>query len=133
MTGGSDEPRWIARSVALAIHGDQIRQHGGAHGIRDEGLLDSALHRARHRFEYAADSDLLVLGACYCTGIARNHPFLDGNKRAAFQTMYVFLGLNGRRIEALETEVVTLMLGVAEGSIDEAGLATWLKGHTVAR
>ncbi len=74
-----------------------------------------------------------MLVAYYCTGIARNRPFLDGNKRAAFQVMYVFLGLNGLRIDALETEVVALMLRVAEGSIDEAGLATWLRDHTVMR
>jgi death on curing protein len=127
------EPRWVSRAVAVAIQADQIRHHGGTHGVRDVGLLDSALHRAPNRWHYEQTGDLLLLGATYCVAIARNHPFLDGNKRAAFQVMYVFLGLNGRRIVAEEAEVVDTMLRVATGEVDESALAQWLEAHVVER
>ena len=128
----SDEPaapRRVPRPVVLAIHADQVRQHGGALGLRDEGLLDSALDVPVNRWSYEPDSDEAALAAAYGFGLGRNHAFVDGNKRVAFQVMYVFLGLNGQRVEAAETEVVTLMMGVADGSVDEAALAAWLREH----
>ncbi len=111
----------------LAIHSDQIQQHGGGLGLRDEGLLESALDRPRNRWRYEPASDLATLAAAYAFGLAGNHAFIDGNKRVAFQVMYVFLGLNGLQIEATEPDVVTLMMGVADGSVDEAKLVKWLK------
>lgn len=131
MTGARPEPRWLTRRVVLAVHYDLIRQHGGSHGLRDEGLLESALDRPLNRWAYAEDPDSAPdvhdLAAAYGVGIARNHPFVDGNKRVAFQAMYVFLGLNGRRITAPEPAVVELMTGVADGSVDEEAVAAWLR------
>jgi len=127
------EPRWLTSSVVLGIHADQVSKHGGSGGLRDRGLLESALDRPRNRHHYEPDSDLAELAASYGFGIARNHPFIDGNKRVAFQAMYVFLGLNGLRIESREEEVVSLMLSVASGDTDEAQLASWLRENTVPR
>ena len=127
------EPRWISVTLILAVHADQIKEHGGSPGVRDKGLLDSALSRPRNRFAYDSDSDLCDLAASYGFGIARNHPFIDGNKRVAFQAMYLFLGLNGLRIDAPEEEVVALMLTLARSELDESDLAAWLKDHTFPR
>ncbi|MDQ6831279.1 MAG: type II toxin-antitoxin system death-on-curing family toxin [Gemmatimonadota bacterium] len=114
------------------IHADQVRTHGGAAGVRDEGLLDSALARPRTRWGYEKRTDLSGLAASYGIALAKNHPFVDGNKRVAFQAMYVFLGLNGCRIVALESEVVSMMLGVAAGTTDEGALAIWIAEHAVS-
>jgi death-on-curing protein len=119
--------------LALAVHADQVKEHGGTLGLRDRGLLESALDRARNRFHYERRSDLCELAAAYGFGIAKNHPFVDGNKRVAFQEIYLFLGLNGLRIDASEEEVVTLMLAVASGDLDEGALADWLRTHTGPR
>lgn len=124
------EPRWISRTVILAIHADQIRQHGGSSGVRDDNLLQSALARAPNRWYYESDTDLAALAATYAFGIAA---FLDGNKRTAFQAMYVFLGLNGFRLLATEPEVVAVMVDVATGAIDEASLAAWLRARSEPR
>lgn len=126
-------PRWLTSSVVLAVHADQISQHGGSGGLRDRGLLESALDRPRNRHRHEPDSGLAELAASYGFGIARNHPFLDGNKRVAFQAMYIFLGLNGLQIEAREEEVVSLMRSVASGDTDEMHLASWLRENTVRR
>jgi len=127
------EPRWLGTTIILAIHADQIREHGGSLGLRDKGLLESALDRPRNRHHYSPESDLTTLAAAYGFGIARNHPFVDGNKRVAFQAMYVFLGLNGLRLHAAEEEVVATMLGVASGAVQEDELAAWLRRNSVAR
>ena len=121
------EPRWGTRLVAEAIHFDMLRSHGGMPGLRDEGALESALARGRQRMVYEPDSDLSDLAAALGFGIARDHPFNDGNKRVAFVVMAVFLGLNGMDFEAPETEVVTTMLDLAAGAISEAELAEWLR------
>lgn len=123
------EPRWLSRLIIDAIHESLIRQFGGSHGVRDDGLLESALDRARNRWGYDDTADIADLAAAYGVGIAKNHAFVDGNKRSAFQAMYVFLGLNDHRITAPQPEVVTLMVDVATGSIDEAGLAAWLRSN----
>jgi len=102
-------------------------------GLRGQGLLDSALARSRNRFHYEPEADLIDLAASYGFGLARNHPFVDGNKRVAFQAMYVFLGLNGLRIEAEEPEVVRLILSLAAGDLPEPDLADWLREHTSSR
>jgi len=128
-----NEPRWLAPVHVLAIHSDQTQAHGGAVGLRDRGLLESALERPRNRFRYEPESDLSPLAAAYGFGIARDHPFVDGNKRVAFQAMYLFLGLNGFRIDAAEAEVVTTILALASGELDETSLATWLRDHITPR
>jgi death-on-curing protein len=116
-----------------AVHTSQVQEHGGALGLRDPGLLDSALKRPRNRLHYEPESHLFDLAASCGFGLARNHPFVDGNKRVAFQAMYVFLGLNGFRIEAEEPEVVRLMLALAAGDLPEPELAEWLRQHTSSR
>jgi death-on-curing protein len=121
------EPRWLAVAHILAIHADQIQAHGGAVGLRDRPLLESALERPRNLFNYESEADLPALAAAYGFGLARNHAFTDGNKRVAFQAMYLFLGLNGFRIDAPEGEVVTTILALASGNLDETALATWLR------
>ena len=119
--------------MVLAIHADQIKTHGGSLGLRDRGLLDSAVERARNRWGYEPDTDVCGLAASYEFGIAKNHASMDGNERVAFQAMYLFLGLNGLRIEAQEEEVVSLILALATSEVDEPGLATWLRSHTITR
>lgn len=127
------EPRWLALVHVLAIHSDQIQAHGGSLGLRERGLLESALERPRNRFHYEPTSDLPSLAASYGFGIAKNHPFVDGNKRVAFQAMYLFLGLNGLRIDAFEEEVVATTLALASGDLDEPSLAAWLRDHVTPR
>jgi death-on-curing protein len=127
------EPRWLSRAVVLAIHADQISSHGGSAGLRDPGLLESALNRARNRFDYEPESDVFELAAAYGFGLATNHPFIDGNERIAFQAIYVFLGMNGFRIDAPEEAAVGIMMGVAAGNIDESELTSWLRENCVSR
>jgi len=124
------EPRWLSLTVVVAIHADQIREHGGSPGLRDKGLLESALARPRNASSYNPDSDLLTLAASYGFGIARNHPFIDGNKRVAFQVMYTFLGLNGISITASEAQVVDVTLRLASGELGETEVVAWLGEHT---
>ena len=127
------EPRWLDALMIRAIHTSQIREHGGSIGLRDKDLLESALARPRHRFQYQPDADLSDLAASLGFGLARNHPFVDGNKRVAFQSMYVFLSLNGLRIDADEPDVVHTVLSLAAGDLREPELAEWLRRHTTAR
>jgi death-on-curing protein len=122
-------PRWIDRLVVEAVQIDLIREHGGMPGLRDEDGLESALARPRQRHGYEPAATLAELAAAYGYGLARNHPFCDGNKRIVFVTMAVFLGLNGFAIEAPELEVVTAMVALASGELDESGLASWLSSR----
>ena len=124
------ELRWLSRRLLDAIHLDQFRQHGGSPGVRDESALDSALARPRDRWAYDPASDLASLGAAYGYGLARNHCYVDGNKRVAFMALYVFLGLNGWELEAREPEVVEVMLALAAGELGEEALAAWVRKHT---
>lgn len=133
MTLSESEPRWVTSTIVQAIHADQVRQHGGTLGLRDKGLLESALQRAPNHWHYGPSVDLPLLAALYGIGLAQNHPFLDGNKRTAFQIMYVFLGLNGLRLSASEADVVRIMLEVASSALDEDDLASWLREHTEHR
>ena len=123
------EPRWLSAVHILSIHADQIQAHGGSLGLRDRGLFDSALERPRNRFHYEQDSDLASLAAAYGFGLSSNHPFMDGNKRVAFQAMYLFLGLNGLQIDASEELVVGTIISLASGDLDELGLTAWLREH----
>lgn len=121
------EPRWVPRIAVEAFHLDQIREHGGLHGLRDDHALESALARPRQRWHYQPDSDLPALAAAYAFGLATNHPFNDGNKRTAFLTAVVFLGLNSQRFEAPEPEVVAKILALAAGQLEEPALAEWFR------
>jgi death on curing protein len=125
------EPIWVDRVAVDAIHLDMLRVHGGLAGIRDENALESALARPRNRWAYGRRKDAATLAACYGFGLARSHPYRDGNKRLAFLVMYVFLGLNGYDIEAAEPDVVTVMLKLAAGELSEVGLRRWLQSHMV--
>lgn len=123
------EPVWVGREVLDAIHLDQLREHGGLQGIRDENALESALARARNKWAYDGIEDPSILAAAYGYGLATSHPYHDGNKRIAFLAMIVFLGLNGRDLEASDAEVVETMLALADGSLSESDLASWLQVH----
>ena len=125
------EPVWVPRVALDAIHLDQLREHGGLHGIRDENALESALARARNKWAYESVEDPAVLAAAYGYGLATSHPYRDGNKRIAVLAMLVFLGLNGWELEAPEDEVVATMLAVADRRCTEEELATWLRMHLV--
>lgn len=125
-----DEPHWLTRAVVDGIHADQLRQHGGLSGLRDEGVLEAALARPKHLQRYADNPNVTRLAAAYGVGLARNHPYQDGNKRTAFMAMYVFLRRTGYRIEAPETAVVDLMRAVARGDCGQEELAAWLDEHT---
>jgi death-on-curing protein len=127
------KPKWLGLTVVLAIHSDQIQEHGGSPGLRDRGVLESALARPMNTLLYKPDSDLCSLVASYGFGVARNHPFVDGNKRVAFQAMYVFLGLNGIRITGTEPEVVELVVALASSQIGQDEVTVWLRAHTVPR
>lgn len=120
-------PEWIAYDVVLAIHEAQLAEHGGSSGIREQGLLDSALDRPKNVPAYSEQANLYALAAAYAFGIAKNHSFLDGNKRTAWVVCAVFLELNGKPIHVDQAEVVRVMLGVAEGSLTEDQFADWLK------
>lgn len=128
---GATEPRWVTRAQLDAIHQAQIGEHGGSSGVRDEGLLESALARPRNKFAYG-ETDISILAAAYAFGIAKNHGFVDGNKRTAFQTTYVFLGLNGHDLVAAEPEVVDVMNRLASGKLTESAFAAWVKNHITA-
>ena len=123
------EPRWLSRIVVDAIHADQLRQHGGLPGIRDENLLESALARPRQKWESDDSADLPSLAAACGFGFARNHPYRDGNKRIAFLALATFLGINDRELDATDTDVVTTMLALAAGGVTEAELADWVRRH----
>jgi death on curing protein len=127
------EPKWIQRAWLDVVHADQIRQHGGSPGVRDHALIESALARPQNLYAYGDNADIAQSGAAYAYGIARNHGFIDGNTRVAFQAMYVFLGVNGYRLVAPEPEVVRVMLDVAAGNLTEDGLAAWVRAHLEPR
>lgn len=121
--------RWVSTNVVLAIHEEQIAEHGGMPGLRDESLLLSALARPQHLAAYG-EPDIAGLAAAYAFGIARNHPFLDGNKRTALTVAAgVFLPLNGYKLDALDADTVRSMLALANGSMSEADFATWLRSN----
>ena len=120
---------WVAGSVVYAIHEAQLAEHGGIAGLRDEGLLSSALARPQNLVAYGDDPDAASLAAAYAFGIARNHPFLDGNKRTAFVVMELFLSLNGWNLTAEDKECITTMLALASGTLPEKSLADWLRLH----
>jgi death-on-curing protein len=126
-----DDPIWISQTLAMAIHKRQLAEHGGLDGVRDPGLLESALARPRHLFAYNDPTPHLpALAASYAYGVARNHPFIDGNKRTAAVVCETFLELNGLTIDAGDAEMYPIFLDLAAGSLSEEALATWLTAHT---
>lgn len=125
------EPRSVERVVVDAVHLDQLRAHGGLPGVRDENAPHAVLARARNKWGYERTTDLAALGAAYAFGIITSHPYRDGNKRIAFLTMVVFLGLNGYDFEASERDVVTMMLAAADHRASEEDLALWIRKHMV--
>ncbi len=124
-----NEPRWLDLRIIVALHDVQLVRHGGAGGIRDAGLLESALARPRNLHAYD-EADHCVLAAAYASGIVRNHPFVDGNKRTGFIAAALFLQENGLRLDAPEAEAVVMTLGLASGEMPEQGFAAWLRDRT---
>lgn len=120
---------WVLESVALAIHEAQLAEHGGIPGVRDEALFSSAMAKPQNVVAYGDRPDAADLAAAYAFGLARNHPFLDGNKRTAFVVMELFLNLNGWTLKAGEAECISTVQFVAAGDFPEKDLAAWLRPH----
>ena len=129
----SGEPRWIDKQALILLHAESLAEHGGPEGIRDEALLDSALARPVNQLTYSATADLPSLAAALGFGIARNHPFVDGNKRVAFLSVGLFLALNGYRIVAEKVDATSVVLALAAGRFSEEEFAGWIRTHIAVR
>lgn len=123
---------WLDKRALLLLHDESLAEHGGSPGLRDEDLLDSALARPLNLLDYGKP-DVHSLAAAYGVGLAKNHPFVDGNKRAAFLATGVFLGMNGWRLTATQLDATTTMLNVAAGKVDEAAFSQWLRANSKRR
>ena len=123
------EPHWIIERAVSAAHDRLLADHGGLEGLRDPGLLESALARPRQHYAYGSP-DLIELAALYTAGIVRNHPFVDGNKRTGFAIGIAFLEVNGFRFQATEEDATQAVLALAAGDLDEAGYTEWLRSNT---
>ncbi len=128
----NDAWRWVEKRLLLLLHDESLAEHGGLPGMRDEGLLDSALARPQNLAAYG-QPDAADLAASLGVGLAKNHAFVDGNKRAAFLAVGLFFALNGHRLAAPQTDATLTMMAVASGDLDEAGFADWLRAHVVPR
>jgi death-on-curing protein len=124
--------RWVNRQALLLLHDESLAEHGGASGLRDEGLFESALARPLNLALYE-QPDVASLAASYGVGLAKNHPFVDGNKRAAFLAVGLFLAANGYRLTASQAEATLVVLDVAAGEMDEAAFAQWMREHIQLR
>ncbi len=124
------EPDWVLTEVVAAVHQMLLAEHGGAPGIRDHTLLESALNRPRQRFEYAVDSSIFDLAASYCYGLASNHPFVDGNKRIALTIAAIFLEINGYVLASPEPDAVVVIKDLAAGKLTEKDLSRWFGEHS---
>ena len=122
-------PVWITEKLVMMVHDMLLAEHGGLSGIRDQGLLESALAKPQQLFRYQPEASLYELATAYSFGLAKNHPFSDGNKRIAFTVSAVFLELNGKVLNAPEAEVVVFYEGLAGGKVSEAALAKWLEDN----
>jgi death-on-curing protein len=122
------EPLWLTRDIIVAIHDEQLAIHGGASGLRDEGMLASALDRPRNKWLYE-QAELADLAAGYAFGVARNHPFVDGNKRTSLLALYTFLGVNGIDFIVPEAEAAAIIIALAAGEVDEEGLTRWIRDN----
>jgi death-on-curing protein len=127
------DPEWLSKTLNLAVHDEQLAEHGGGTGVRDNGLLESALARPQNRLAYDTGADLPALAAAYAFGLARNHPFVDGNKRTAFVAAEVFLDLNGVTLTASDEDCVLTMLRLAAGEIEEDAFADWLRANVTSK
>ena len=125
------EWKWLTREAIEVIHREQLREHGGLTGIKDENALEAAIARPQHKAAYE-NPDVYELAAAYLFGIARNHPFSDGNKRTAFLAAYTFLAIHSQRFTANQGEVIEFVLEVAAGQVNESGIAKFLRDHTEA-
>jgi death on curing protein len=123
------ELKWIDKRALLLLHEESLAMFGGARGLRDEGLLDSALARPVNQYLYDKTKDVAALAAAYGYGIAKNHAFVDGNKRAAFLSIGLFLGLNGKRLRVDQVDAIQTILALAAGTLDEHSLAAWIRNH----
>ena len=124
------EPQWISKKALLLLHEESLAVFGGSRGLRDEALLESALARPRNVQAYEAGCTIAELAAAYGYGLAKNHAFVDGNKRAAFLSIGLFLSINGYRLNADQVDAIQTMIAVASGTIDEEALAMWIEGHS---
>lgn len=129
----TSEPRWISKKALLLLHEENLSEFGGARGLRDEGLLESALARPRNTYVYNDAATRSELAASYCYGIAKNHAFVDGNKRAAFLCVGLFLAINGHSLTASQVEAIETILGVAAGTVSEPALAHWIAQNSQER
>lgn len=120
------EPKWISKKALLLLHEESLSEFGGARGLRDEGLLESALARPQNIYAYNPAATLPELAASYCYGIVKNHAFVDGNKRAAFLAIGLFLAINGLRLIATQVEAIQTILEVAAGAMNEQKLSVWI-------
>jgi len=127
------KPVWVDERDALVLHNRLLALHGGAGGLRDGGLLQSALARPQQLYAYAQAADTIDLATAYTSGIVRNHPFLDGNKRTGFIVGILFLELNGYRFVASEEDAAQAVLKLADGTLDEADYSSFLRGNAVRR
>jgi death-on-curing protein len=127
------EPVWLDEEALLMLHAESLAEHGGLEGIRDIGLLRSAMARPQNVLAYGGEADIAALAAAYAVGIVRNHPFADGNKRAAFVAAAVFLLLNGLELIADQADATITMLALAAGELDEALFAAWIREHSRRR
>jgi death-on-curing protein len=123
----SSPPVWIDARAILFLHDESLAMFGGARGLRDPGLFDSALMRPVNQHLYKPDSDIAELAAAYAFGLAKNHPFVDGNKRTAFLALGLFVALNGWRLETTQLDAIEMMLSLATGTLDESALANWIR------
>ena len=122
------EPFWLTRQMVVAIHDEQLTIHGGASGLRDEGMLQSALDRPKNRWA-CEKAELAELAAAHAFGIARNHPFVDGNKRTSLLALYTFLGVNGVDFVVPDAEAAAMILSLAAGEVNEEGLTRWIRDN----
>jgi len=125
------QPRWISKKALLLLHAESLAEFGGASGLRDEGLLDSALARPQNIHACQPECNLAELAAAYGFGIAKNHAFVDGNKRAAFLGIGLFLAINGYQLMATQVAAIQTMLNVASSEMNEAALASWIKANII--
>ena len=123
------EPKWISKPVVLAIHDELLAEFGGTPGLRDETLLDSALARPHNLYSYRS-SNLFRLAGCYISGIVRNHPFIDGNKRTGLVIGGIFLERNGKSLEVSEEEATAVMMMLASGKVSDEKISSWLKSNS---
>ncbi len=127
------EPKWISKRALLLLHEESLAEFGGARGVRDEALLDSALARPQNIYVYKSVGTIADLAAAYAFGLAKNHAFVDGNKRAAFLSIGLFLAINGYSFKAGQVDAIEFMLALASGDLDESALSAWIAANMVAR